>query len=54
MHAIWVVSDKLPVYMHVYVIEPSPDFTRIGQKERSGHNHEITHPTADAAQCSFA
>lgn len=39
--------------MHVYVMEPSPEFTRIGQRERSGHNHEITHPTADPAQCSF-
>jgi len=39
--------------MHVYVTEPSPEFTRIGQRERSGHNHEITHPTADTAQCSL-
>jgi len=23
-------------------------------KGKSGHNHEITHPTADPAQCSFA
>jgi len=40
--------------MHVYVMEPTPEFTRISQKERCGHNHEISHPTADPAQCSFA